>query len=116
MGVYGGPFPLIMDIITYIEEPVIPGNADPSVDSFRCFPNPIAGNCNVSYTNKTTQPVLIKIIGINGQQLVTLFDGIQEPGDYNLAFNTGSLAAGIYFCTLIAGKSQLTRMLIVEGR
>ena len=116
MGVYGGPFPLLMDIITAIEEPVMPGIAMQPVELFRCFPNPVAGNCHVSYSNNVTQPITIKILDINGREIVNLFNVIQDPGEYTLSFNAGSLTPGIYFCTLYAGKSQLTRMLIVEGK
>jgi hypothetical protein len=116
MGVYGGPFPLLMDIITAIEEPVIPDIAVQPVERFRCFPNPVAGNCNVSFINKVTQPLSIKILDVNGREMVSLFNEIQDPGEYTLSFNTSSLAPGIYFCTLNAGKSQVTRLLVVKGR
>jgi hypothetical protein len=116
MGTYGGPFPLNMDILTAIEEPVLPGIAGKPADQFRCFPNPVRGNCNISYRNNITQHISINMVDINGKHLVTLLSEIKDPGEYTLTVNTSPIPPGIYFCTLQAGKLVLTRMLIVEGR
>lgn len=116
MGVYGGPFPLIFDIITAIEEPVLHGITGQPADQFRCFPNPVRGNCSISYRNNMIQQISLSITDINGKEIVTLLSEKQNPGEYTLTVNTGSLPTGIYFCTLQAGKLVLTRMLIVDGR
>ena len=58
----------------------------------------------------------MKIFNTLGEEVVTLFDGIAEAGQYHQAqFNAAQFSSGIYFARLQSGdKIQLKKMLLAK--
>ena len=60
-------------------------------------PNPVVGTANVRYRVSTTAIVTIQVTDGNGNLVKTLQNGRQEPGTYNISWNTTGTPAGLYF-------------------
>ena len=60
-------------------------------------PNPVAGTANVRYRVSTGAIVTIQVTDGNGNLVTTLQNGRQQPGTYNISWNTSGVPAGLYF-------------------
>lgn len=79
---------------------------------FDIFPNPCTYETNIKYYVKENEDFEISVINIFGQVELPLIKGKQPEGIYNLTFNTNTLKAGIYFCTLKTNCEMKTIKLI----
>jgi unsaturated chondroitin disaccharide hydrolase len=73
-------------------------------DSFQLlqnYPNPFNPSTTISYSlDKLSAPVTLKVYDILGNEVKTLVDKYQYPGDYSVKFDGSNLASGIYFYRL----------------
>ena len=67
----------------------------------------------IEYELNTGATVKIDVANILGQQIKTVFRGVQAPGKYQVAFPT-NLAKGIYVYTIRAGVQQVSRKVLVK--
>jgi len=78
------------------------------------YPNP----CNdVTYFNislQTRQNVVIDVTNLVGSVVLTENRGSYQAGSHLIKLNTANLKPGVYFCTVTAGDSKVTRKMIVE--
>lgn len=80
------------------------------------YPNPFNPSTTIKYTipNKKTwhgspvQNVTLKILDILGQEIITLVNEEQVPGNYEVKFNGRNFASGIYFAKLSSGNFSKT--------
>lgn len=81
----------------------------------RNFPNPFNPLTTIGYSlpSGIGRHVMLKVYDILGREVATLVDGEQAPGAYAVHFSAGTLASGIYFYTLSAGKFFQTRSMIL---
>ncbi|MBI2502262.1 MAG: choice-of-anchor D domain-containing protein, partial [Candidatus Latescibacteria bacterium] len=82
------------------------------------YPNPFNAEVALSYELPRTQPLSLVIYNAAGQQVRTLFSGIQEAGAYRLVWDgrdqQGRLAgSGIYLALLRAAEGQLSQQLLI---
>ena len=75
-------------------------------------PNPFTTHTKITFELGQRLPVKLKIYDLNGQEVATLWEGVGEPGKYQVAFNLESLPAGIYVCALRAGTYETHRLLV----
>jgi len=78
------------------------------------FPNPFNPSTTISYTLPKRIRVALKVYNIRGQEVITLVDGVQNPGDHSVQWfgedNLGrKVSSGLYVCRLVAGKNVYTR-------
>lgn len=62
----------------------------------------------VSYELANSQPVRLLLQDAGGRTVREVNQGQQPAGRHSHAWNTASLAAGVYFCTVSAGDRAVT--------
>jgi hypothetical protein len=110
------------DPVTSVKEKL--GSAVP--ESFTLgqnYPNPfwsaatsrVAGNptTQIEYAVPQTGHVSLKVYNTQGQEVATLFDGVQQAGNYAATFDGAGLASGVYFYRLQSGNVVLTKKLVL---
>jgi hypothetical protein len=66
------------------------------------YPNPFNPSTTISYSLPEKAKVKIEIYNILGQKVTTLFESIEEAGNYKLTWNAFNQSSGIYICRLKA--------------
>ena len=61
-----------------------------------------------SWHGSPVQNVTLKILDILGQEIITLVNEEQVPGNYEVKFNGRNFASGIYFAKLSSGNFSKT--------
>ena len=76
---------------------------------FQNYPNPFNPSTTIKYSIPNTvgtghvPSVLLKVYNTLGQEIATLVDKQQQPGNYEVVFNATELPSGIYFYRLTIG-------------
>lgn len=79
------------------------------------YPSTVSDALNVTYTNPTTQPVSIELIGLDGKKAATLASGNPAAGEVNSRFELpAGIASGMYLVKLTAGQQELTKKIFVN--
>jgi hypothetical protein len=92
------------------------GVADVSgtISTVSLFPNPAVTNSMLSYTVTSPENVSVRIYDALGREVMTLVDSkVTSPGTFLARINVLGLEQGIYFCTVKAGESVVTKKLVV---
>jgi len=76
-------------------------------------PNPFSGETVITYTLPCGLHVTLEVYDLSGRLVETLVDGPQKAGLHRARWATEGPAAGIYFCRLRTGDSELTRKMVV---
>ncbi|GAB5408273.1 MAG: hypothetical protein BalsKO_06380 [Balneolaceae bacterium] len=85
-------------------------NLNPSI--FRLdqnYPNPFNPTTSISYSISKAGNVTLEVFDLLGQRVVTLVDGIQTIGEYDLSFDASNLTSGIYIYRITSSGQTLTR-------
>ena len=77
------------------------------------YPNPFNPATRIRYTIPQTANVEIKIFDVLGREVETLVSELKSPGQYEVNFNGGNLASGIYFYRIEAGDFIATKKMIL---
>jgi len=82
------------------------------------YPNPFNPTTRITYSVERETRVTIEIYNVLGQKVMTLVDGVVEPGSYVKIWygrnSSGvSAAAGVYFATIHANKKNETIKLLL---
>ena len=77
------------------------------------YPNPFNPTTQIEYSIVKTGYMSLKVYNILGQEVATLFTGIQRPGTYQARFNANGLASGVYFYRLVAGDFAVTKKMVL---
>ncbi len=83
------------------------------------YPNPFNPETNISFTlNKDVKDVELSIYNIKGQKVSTLVNEDMKAGTHNIVWNgvnnnNQSVASGVYFYKLKAGKQTSTRKMVL---
>ena len=78
-------------------------------DALVCFPNPAQRMGNIQYTIQKAQHVEITLHNSLGQTVQMLLSQAQQAGEHSLTVDTGTLPAGLYFCTLQTDNGKLVQ-------
>lgn len=90
------------------------GIAEPiSISGLNLFPNPADNRSEISYSLSTSSDIRIDIYNIVGENVSTVFSGVQNAGEHSAAIETQKLLNGIYFVKLTTGNSEKTIKLSV---
>jgi photosystem II stability/assembly factor-like uncharacterized protein len=78
------------------------------------YPNPFNSETNIQYNLPEPCNVSIRVFDILGREIVKLIDNYQQPGVYNIHFNSYSyhLSTGVYFYQIKAGSYTDTKRMI----
>jgi L-ascorbate metabolism protein UlaG (beta-lactamase superfamily) len=84
-----------------------------SIKLYQNFPNPFNPSTEIRYSVKEAGNVLLKIYNSLGQEIITLVNKFQYPGEYIIKIKATGLASGIYLYRLQTGSfSQARKMLL----
>ncbi len=79
------------------------------------YPNPFSSSTLISYSISQPSHVTLTVFDYQGREVAMLVDKVQTPGSYEVEFNRGNLAGGIYFLNLSAGNlSENKKIIILE--
>ena len=83
--------------------------------SFMLFPNPAETFCNIIFSLSKAENIRIEIFDLNGQSIITLFNGLQNPGKHQVSWDLANFAKGIYYCKLTSNeRSPLIKKVIIN--
>jgi hypothetical protein len=79
------------------------------------YPNPFNPTTTISYQLPVASQVSLKVYDVLGREVMTLVNGKQEAGVYNLSLNASNLSSGVYFYRLQSGNFvQTKKMMLVK--
>ncbi|NOZ46399.1 MAG: ammonia-forming cytochrome c nitrite reductase subunit c552 [Chlorobi bacterium] len=78
------------------------------------YPNPFSISTNISYTIPKAANISVDIYNMKGQHIETLLkDKYENKGTHTITFNSANLPSGIYFCSLVTGKTERIMKMIL---
>jgi len=77
------------------------------------YPNPFNPTTRIEYSISSKQFVTLKVYDILGREVTTLVNEEKSAGSYEVTFNAGNLASGVYIYTIKAGAFYQTKKLIL---
>ena len=84
-----------------------------SFELYQNYPNPYNPSTYIKYNISESEYVVIKIYDMAGKEIETIFDGIQNPGTYEIKFDASYLPSGTYFYKLTSGSYSDTKKMII---
>lgn len=79
------------------------------------YPNPFNPSTVISYSIPKASDVKLTVYDILGNTISTLVNKTQSPGVYEVDFNSGTLASGVYMYKLTAGDyTELRKMVLLK--
>ncbi|MGE5399302.1 MAG: choice-of-anchor Q domain-containing protein [Ignavibacteriales bacterium] len=78
------------------------------------YPNPFNPSTSIKYSLPQAAFVSLKVYDILGKEVATLVNEQKAPGSYEVSFQGGSLASGIYIYQLKAGTFEQVRKMILS--
>lgn len=83
------------------------------------FPNPFNPSTIIKYSVPYFGMVTLKVYDILGNEIATLVNGEQSPGNYEIEFNVNSgsalnLSSGIYIYRITSGNYTITKKMILQ--
>lgn len=82
--------------------------------SLRNYPNPFAGETNLSFRLPENAQVQLRVMDARGREVMLLPLGDMPAGENSYTLRAPALQAGVYFCELLAKGSQLTEKAIIR--
>src|SRR5690554_1432358 len=81
------------------------------------YPNPFNASTVIKYSIPNGSPVVVKLIiyDILGNEIATLVNNEQFPGEYEVRFNPSNISSGIYFYKLTAGNyTDIKKLMLLK--
>jgi hypothetical protein len=99
-------------IVTSVAEQI--GSAIPANFTLaQNYPNPFNPTTQIAYSVPKSSLVSLKVYNLLGQEVATLFNGMQQAGNYVAEFNGTGLSSGVYIYRLQSGDVSLTQKLVL---
>ena len=80
---------------------------------YQNYPNPFNPKTVISYQLPVISDVDLSIYNILGQKVVTLVSGKKQAGKYQVEWDAGGFASGVYYYKIHAGEFQQVWKMIV---
>jgi hypothetical protein len=77
------------------------------------YPNPFNPTTSIKFSVPSAEFVTLKVYDILGNEVSTLVNEQKAPGNYEVRFDAGNLASGVYIYTLKAGNITQTKKLML---
>lgn len=77
------------------------------------YPNPFNPSTTITYSVANSDRVKLSVYNVLGNQVAVLVDNFKGPGTYNVKFNAGDIASGVYFYKLEAGNQLLVKKMML---
>jgi hypothetical protein len=78
------------------------------------YPNPFNPETIIGYALPVAGEVSLAIYNSLGEKVVSLVDGIQQPGRHLVRFRADNLPSGIYFYRMVSGNFSSAKKLIIS--
>lgn len=82
-------------------------------DLLQNYPNPFNPTTKIDYELENDSFISIRIFNILGQEVRTLYNGIQSKGKHRVLFDASGLASGIYIYRMEYGNNVITRKMLL---
>ena len=89
-------------------------NAEKNISLSQNIPNPAANSTIIPYELKSASNVTLVITDLAGNKVMELNEGKQMAGSQTIEINTANISSGMYFYTLNANNTKLTRKMIIN--
>jgi len=89
-------------------------NVGQSLEISQNYPNPFSGKTYVEVTLNKASNVSMEVYTLTGQKVAMNDYGFKSAGSHNIAIDGSQLTTGIYFYTVTAGESKVTRKMMVD--
>lgn len=76
------------------------------------YPNPFNPSTNIDYEIPVAGHVMIKIYNLNGKEVASLVNEMQNPGKHSITFNANGLPSGLYFLKFISGEFEQVKLMM----
>jgi hypothetical protein len=83
-------------------------------DVLQNYPNPFTGSSTVKVNVRQSAELSLEVINMMGQKVYTVDAGIAKPGMNTITIDGTKLSPGVYFYTVRAGETAITKKMIVE--
>jgi hypothetical protein len=77
------------------------------------YPNPFNPTTQIEYSVPRNGHVSLKLYNSFGQEVATIFEGVQNAGNYVATFDATGLASGVYLYRLQSGNISITKKLVL---
>jgi photosystem II stability/assembly factor-like uncharacterized protein len=88
-------------------------NLKPASFGLSTFPNPFNPSTTITYNLPRTGHVSLRVFDLLGREVAVLKEGFMEVGSHHVMFDGSSLASGVYFARLDAGRFSQTKKLML---
>jgi Secretion system C-terminal sorting domain/Immune inhibitor A-like, MAM domain len=79
------------------------------------YPNPFNPTTMLTYDVAKLSDLSIKVYNLMGQEIATLFSGVQTIGRHSLSFDASNLSSGVYFVRMQAdGFNAMQKILLMK--
>jgi hypothetical protein len=98
------------DVLTGVNNPGTITEASVSQN----YPNPFSNTTTITVNLKDNADLSLEVTNLTGQQIMLKERGYVNAGTYFFQVDASDLPTGIYFYTVTANESQVTRKMIVK--
>jgi len=77
-------------------------------------PNPFNGYTTIDVNLTESSNVVIEVLNVTGQKVMELNNGTLNAGSHTFRIDGSQLSSGVYFYTVHAGNSSVTKKMIVQ--
>lgn len=77
------------------------------------YPNPFNPTTLIRYKLNSVEKVNVSVFSVSGAKIITLVNGIENPGLHEVSFDGSSLSSGVYFCKVQCGDIGKTQKLVL---
>ncbi len=88
------------------------------LNKLNIFPNPTKGKTNIAFSISQKQPIVLRIIDLNGKITNVILNKVMQPGQYSIAFDNKMLQgqnrlSGIYIAQLCGKYTTVSKKIII---
>jgi hypothetical protein len=94
----------------------VPENHKGPVIAVKSYPNPFHSFTTFEFTLDKKEAVNLTVYDLAGKVIKELFSGMTDKGHHSIRFESGSLPAGVYFCTLQTPEGSVTAKIVKAYR
>ncbi|HQO09153.1 MAG TPA: C10 family peptidase [Clostridiales bacterium] len=84
-----------------------------SVELYQNYPNPFNPVTQIGFTLNKAADVRLTVFNTSGQKVAELVKGLLNSGKHFIGFDAAGLNSGVYYYTLEAGGSKMTRKMVL---
>ena len=102
------------DIVGFVTDVKDEANSQPSAYHLnQNYPNPFNPSTVISYSIPKAGMVTVKVYNMLGQEVQTLVNQFQTPGNHQITFNGSSLSSGVYFYRINSENYNMVRKMVL---